>query len=194
LSRIQQVIDALEAERADLQERLAWLESQINEFRERHGDQRSAPAQRSVRRATARRASTRRATARQRRDDIRGRIIAYLKDHPQSTAGDVAKGLTPTGTRSPRDCRRWRRKAKSPRPPGATPPSSGVDPSGVVTSGRWGWLVVVILSGSRDLARGSIGQALVGSVVVAVDVGADLVAGLVEGLELLSPDAALLEL
>ena len=33
-----------------------------------------------------------------------------------------------------------------------------------------------------------------GSVVVAVDVGADRGAGLVEGLELLAPDAALLEL
>ena len=91
---MQQVIDALEAERADLQERLAWLEGQIDEFRERRGDQRSPPPQRSVRRATARRASTRRARARQRRGDITERIIDYLKDHPQSTAGDVAKGLS----------------------------------------------------------------------------------------------------
>jgi predicted HTH transcriptional regulator len=90
---MQQVIDALEAERADLQERLAWLESQIDEFRQRHGDQRSTPPQRSVRRATARRASSRRATARQRKGDITQRIIDYLKDHPQSTAGEVAKGL-----------------------------------------------------------------------------------------------------
>jgi hypothetical protein len=93
LSRMQQVIDALVAERADLQERLAWLDRQINEFRERHGDERATPPQRSVRRATARRASTRRATARQRKGDITGRIIDYLKDHPQSTAGDVAKAL-----------------------------------------------------------------------------------------------------
>ena len=49
--------------------------------------------QRSTRRATARRASTRRATARQRKDDVEGRIIEYLKDHPQSTTGDIAKGL-----------------------------------------------------------------------------------------------------
>ena len=46
-----------------------------------------------MRRATARRASTRRATARQRKTDITARIIDYLKDHPQSTAGDVAKAL-----------------------------------------------------------------------------------------------------
>ena len=90
MSRMQQVIDALEAERADLLERLAWLDCQIKEFR---GDERATPPQRSVRRATARRASTRRATARQRKTDITARIIDYLKDHPQSTAGDVAKAL-----------------------------------------------------------------------------------------------------
>ena len=50
-------------------------------------------SQRSTRRATARRASNRRATARQRKDDVEGRIIEYLKDHPQSTIGDIAKGL-----------------------------------------------------------------------------------------------------
>jgi hypothetical protein len=55
-------------------------------------------------------------------------------------------------------------------------------------------VVVVIFPGGRDLARGSVGQALVGVVVVAVDVAPDLFAGLVEGLELLSLDAALLEL
>jgi hypothetical protein len=45
--------------------------------------------QRSARRATARRASDRRATARQRKDDLEGRIVEYLKDRPQSTAGDI---------------------------------------------------------------------------------------------------------
>ena len=49
--------------------------------------------QRSVRRATARRASDRRATARQRKDDVEGRIVDYLEDHPQSTTGDITKGL-----------------------------------------------------------------------------------------------------
>jgi hypothetical protein len=49
--------------------------------------------QRSARRATARRASTRRATARQRKDDVEGRIVEYLRDHPESTTGDIAKGL-----------------------------------------------------------------------------------------------------
>ena len=90
---MQQVIDALEAERADVQERLAWLDRQITEFRERHDGDAEAPPQRSARRATARRASTRRATARQRRGDFKGQIVAFLKDHPQSTAGDVAKAI-----------------------------------------------------------------------------------------------------
>ena len=48
---------------------------------------------RSARRATARRASGRRATARQRKDDVEGRIVEYVKDHPHSTTGDIAKGL-----------------------------------------------------------------------------------------------------
>jgi hypothetical protein len=48
---------------------------------------------RSARRATARRASSRRATARQRKDDVEGRIIEYLKDHDHSTTGDIAKAL-----------------------------------------------------------------------------------------------------
>jgi hypothetical protein len=49
--------------------------------------------QRSTRRATARRASKRRATARQHKDDIDGRIIGYVKEHPHGTTGDMAKGL-----------------------------------------------------------------------------------------------------
>jgi hypothetical protein len=50
-------------------------------------------AQRSARRATARRASSRRAAARQRKDDVERRIIEYLQDSPQSTTGEIAKGL-----------------------------------------------------------------------------------------------------
>jgi hypothetical protein len=49
--------------------------------------------QRSSRRATARRASSRRATAREHKGDIDGRILGYVKEHPQSTTGDIAKGL-----------------------------------------------------------------------------------------------------
>jgi hypothetical protein len=48
---------------------------------------------RSARRATERRASSRRATARERKDDLEGRIVEYLKDHDQSTTGDIAKAL-----------------------------------------------------------------------------------------------------
>jgi hypothetical protein len=49
--------------------------------------------ERSARRATARRASTRRATARRHKGDVEGRLVEYLQEHPQSTIGDMAKGL-----------------------------------------------------------------------------------------------------
>jgi hypothetical protein len=49
--------------------------------------------ERSVRRATARRASARRATARRHKGDVEGRVVEYLVEHPQSTIGDMAKGL-----------------------------------------------------------------------------------------------------
>jgi hypothetical protein len=91
MSRIQQVIDTLEAERGELQERLAWLDQQINEFQVHNGNH-GAPA-RSVRRSTARRASHRRATARSRQSDIKAVIIDFVAEHPGSTAGDVAKTL-----------------------------------------------------------------------------------------------------
>ena len=94
LSRIQQVIETLEAERAEVQKHLAWLEQQINEFHAHNGDSAAAAPARSVRRATARRASKRRATARSRQVDVKARIIDFLAQHPGSTAGDVAKGLT----------------------------------------------------------------------------------------------------
>jgi hypothetical protein len=95
VSRIQHVIATLEAERADLQQRLAWLETQIKEFHAHDGD--ATPATpgapgRSVRRG-ARRASAPRATARKRQVDIQARIVEFLSKHPGSTAGDVAKGL-----------------------------------------------------------------------------------------------------
>ena len=67
MSRIQQVIDTLEAERAEVQEHLAWLEQQIKEFHAYSGGSAAVAPARSVRRATARRASDRRATARNRR-------------------------------------------------------------------------------------------------------------------------------
>lgn len=94
MSRIEQVIDVLEAEREELQERLAWLERQIAEFRDQHdGTAAGPPAPRSRRRADARRASTRRATARSLHGDAKAKIVDYLEKHPGSTAGDVAKAL-----------------------------------------------------------------------------------------------------
>lgn len=94
MSRIQQVIETLEVERAEVQKHLAWLEQQISEFHAHNGEVVAGAPARSVRRATARRASSRRATARSRRVDVKPRIIDFLAQHPGSTAGDVAKGLS----------------------------------------------------------------------------------------------------
>ncbi len=52
----------------------------------------------------------------------------------------------------------------------------------------------MILPCLRHFAWRAVGQPLVGPVVVGVDVAADCLAGLIERLELLAPDAALLEL
>jgi predicted HTH transcriptional regulator len=90
---MKQVIDALEAERDDVKERLDWLETQIKAFRDRAGDALPSVPSRSNRRATARRASNRRRTARGRQSDTAARIVDYLDKHPNSTAGDLAKGL-----------------------------------------------------------------------------------------------------
>jgi len=91
VSRIREVIDTLEAEQAELRERLDWLEKQLKVFNDREqGDQ---PPARSVRRQAARRASTRRAVARVRKGDTKSRIVEFLAKHPGSTAGEVARGL-----------------------------------------------------------------------------------------------------
>jgi hypothetical protein len=94
MSRMQQVIDVLEAEREELRARLAWLEEQIAEFRDQHnGTTAGPPAPRSRRRANAKRASARRATARSLHADTKARVVDYVSKHPGSTAGDVAKAL-----------------------------------------------------------------------------------------------------
>jgi hypothetical protein len=97
---MQQVIKALEAERAEVQERLAWLDQTIEEFRKREEGpaptEVAAPAptpKRAARRGTAARASNRRHVARELKPDPAERIIAFLREHPQSTSGAVAKGL-----------------------------------------------------------------------------------------------------
>lgn len=99
MSRMQQVIKALEAERAEVQERLAWLDQTIEEFRAREEappatvvPATSAP-KRSARRGTAVRASNRRHAVRDLKADPGERIIAFLREHPGSTSGAVAKGL-----------------------------------------------------------------------------------------------------
>jgi len=98
---MQQVIKALEAERAEVQERLAWLDQTIEEFRAREERPAAtavatAPAiapKRSTRRGTAARASSRRHAARDLKPDPVAQIVAFLSEHPQSTTGAVAKAL-----------------------------------------------------------------------------------------------------
>ena len=93
LSRIQQVIETLEAEQTELRERLAWLDRQIEEFHEHQSGGATNAPPRSTRRATARRASARRSVARERKGDTKSLIVGFLAKHPGSTAGEVAKGL-----------------------------------------------------------------------------------------------------
>jgi hypothetical protein len=93
MSRITQVIDALEAERDDLKKRVDWLETQIKSFRDHAGEAMPSVPSRSRRRGNARRASSRRNGARSRQSDTATRISEFLAEHPNSTAGDVAKGL-----------------------------------------------------------------------------------------------------
>ena len=84
---MQQVIDALEAERAEVQEHLEWLDRKITEFRARFDGERPAPP------VTPRPATTRRTTARRQRGDMKAQIVSYLRHHPESTAGAVAKAI-----------------------------------------------------------------------------------------------------
>lgn len=100
MPRIQQIIETLEAERAEIQARLEWLDLRIAEFRAESANRASAPPShgpeapvRSNRRATAKRASSRRAAARKVKRDVVDDLIHFLQKHPGSTAGDVAKGL-----------------------------------------------------------------------------------------------------
>ena len=89
------MIETLEAERDEVRERLAWLDGQIEAFKEddERADPTGKPPARSKRRATAKRASRRRHAARDLRPDVKTLIVAFVEKNPQSTAGDVAKGL-----------------------------------------------------------------------------------------------------
>jgi len=104
MSRIESIIDSLEAERAEAVARVEWLDAQLEEFRT-HAAERAAvaaaaertavkPEPRSARRQTAKRASTRRQTARKVKRDVPSEIVLFLEKHPNSTAGDIAKGVS----------------------------------------------------------------------------------------------------
>jgi hypothetical protein len=101
MSRIQQVINTLEAERADVQKRLAWIEKQIKEFSARLRGDTAEPATPARRRRASSRATTSAPATTTRRPrpgarprsqggDVRSQIVAYLQEHPSSTASEIA--------------------------------------------------------------------------------------------------------
>jgi DNA-binding transcriptional ArsR family regulator len=92
LSGTQKQIKTLEAQVAELSDRLAAVEAAVDGGAGVEGDLAAAPA-RSLRRARARRASKRRAQARALRPDTKVLVIEYLEKHPGSTAGALAKGI-----------------------------------------------------------------------------------------------------
>jgi hypothetical protein len=81
MSHMQQVVEALQAERAEVKEHLDWLDQQIEEFRGRLENG-------ARRRAVATRTNGGNGTR-----DTRARIKDFLRMHAESTAGEVAKGL-----------------------------------------------------------------------------------------------------
>ncbi|MTD45957.1 MarR family transcriptional regulator [Conexibacter sp. W3-3-2] len=108
-TRITQVIETLEAERAqlaseiaELQGRLEYVEVQLRSFRD-HAAQlpvADAPASPSPEKARhtkrvekASRARKRRAEIKPLRRDLVAEVVAFLRAHPGSTAGDIARGL-----------------------------------------------------------------------------------------------------
>jgi predicted metal-dependent hydrolase len=106
MPRITQIIETLEAEKAELEKRLEWIEVQLVTFREHAAEHPEAPpapgagtgappkpAPRAKRLDKAARARSRRATAKTLKRDLESEILAHLAKHPKSTAGDVAKGL-----------------------------------------------------------------------------------------------------
>ena len=88
MARARNQIDDLEAQVADLRERLSTLEAAVEAIPEA-----GAPRARSLRRANARRASRRRHEARALQVDTRALVVDYVASHPGSTAGEIAKGL-----------------------------------------------------------------------------------------------------
>jgi hypothetical protein len=81
----------LNADRAHGRKRLTRLDQQIKQFRVENLA--AASPGRSVRRSTSRRASSRYAAARNRQHNTTARIIEFLTGRPQSTAGDLTRGL-----------------------------------------------------------------------------------------------------
>lgn len=108
-TRITQVIETLEAEHAQLTSeiaerkgRLEYIEVQLRSFREHAAqlpvtDVPAAPSQDKARHTKrvekASRARRRRAEIKPLRRDLVAEVLDFLRAHPGSTAGDIARGL-----------------------------------------------------------------------------------------------------
>ena len=92
MSRMQQVIETLEAERQDLKDRLSWIEGQIKAVREHNGSSVVQPTG-SRRSSSSRRRRGRGGARRNGQPATADRIVDYLGTHPNSTAGDLAEAL-----------------------------------------------------------------------------------------------------
>lgn len=108
-TRITQVIETLEAERAQLESeiaerrgRLEYIEVQLRSFRDHAAqlpvtDVAASPSQDKTRHTKrvekASRARKRRAEIKPLRRDLVAEVIDFLRSHPGSTAGDIARGL-----------------------------------------------------------------------------------------------------
>ncbi len=108
-TRITQVIETLEAEReqltseiAERQGRLEYIEVQLRSFRDHAAQQPvtdapASPSQDKTRHTKrvekASRARKRRAEIKPLRRDLLAEVVDFLRTHPGSTAGDIARGL-----------------------------------------------------------------------------------------------------
>lgn len=92
-SNIQQAIDALQAERAAVQQQLDWLDARIAEFAQLDAPLRPVvpePEPEPSAPAPARRGRASRNGSRSRMSET---VVAFLSDHPASTAGEIAAEL-----------------------------------------------------------------------------------------------------
>lgn len=95
MSRMQEIIKSLEAERGDVATRLSWLEKQIEEFKNHNDFPSGELAKLDKKPAKSKPRKPRKAPAPVNAEDIEVNVSDvvedYLREHPGSTAGDIAE-------------------------------------------------------------------------------------------------------